>query len=154
MLRTLVALAIHEEKFLKYIDQLDRCIEGEARAGKVSQVRDLFYWFAYDAMGDFVSSRSFGMLQGQRWHWVITRFQRALSLLGPTSPVPWLVQLIMQLGPRISVLKDWFGYGRLLSEPHQGADHGTSAFSSALNGQILIPVLRRVPRALLNPLLT
>jgi tryprostatin B 6-hydroxylase len=102
------AVAQYEEKILKYIDELDACIEGDARAHKVSDVTNLFFWFGFDAMGDFVFNKSFGMLRTQEWHHIIILLQRALSLLGPFSPVPWLVQLAFHLLPRFWVLKDWF----------------------------------------------
>lgn len=66
------------------------------------------FWFGFDIMGDFVFSKSFGMLQSQSWHYIIVRLQRALSLLGPFSPAPWLIQVGFKLGPRLLVLKDWF----------------------------------------------
>jgi tryprostatin B 6-hydroxylase len=98
----------HEAKILKYVDQLDQCIETHAKANETSEVRDLFFWFGFDVMGDFVFSKSFGMLQDQKWHYIIIRLQRALSLLGPFSPTPWLIQLGFKLAPRVSVLRDWF----------------------------------------------
>ena len=59
-------------------------------------------------MGDLVFSKPFDMLQNQKWHHIIVRLQRALSLLGPFSPAPWLVQIVFKLAPRVGVLKDWF----------------------------------------------
>ncbi|KAJ3943433.1 uncharacterized protein N0V96_006358 [Colletotrichum fioriniae] len=102
------ALVQHESKILKYIEQLDICIEADAKAHVASEVRNLFFWFGFDVMGDFVFSKSFDMLHQQQWHHIIVRLQRALSLLGPFSPAPWLIQVGFKLGPRISVLKDWF----------------------------------------------
>ncbi|KAF9876190.1 cytochrome p450 [Colletotrichum karsti] len=102
------ALVQHESKILKYIEQLDQCIEANAKAKKPSEVRDLFFWFGFDVMGDFVFSKSFDMLHQQQWHHIIVRLQRALSLLGPFSPTPWLIQVGFKLAPRVGVLKDWF----------------------------------------------
>lgn len=102
------AITQYEEKILKYIEQLDSCIEVDATAHKVSDVTNLFYWFAFDAMGDFVFNKSFGMLQDREWHHIVLLLQRALSLLGPFSPVPWLLQLGLKCMPRIWILKDWF----------------------------------------------
>ncbi|KXH40889.1 cytochrome P450 [Colletotrichum simmondsii] len=102
------ALVQHESKILKYIEQLDVCIEADAKAHVASEVRNLFFWFGFDVMGDFVFSKSFDMLHQQQWHHIIVRLQRALSLLGPFSPAPWLIQVGFKLGPRTSVLKDWF----------------------------------------------
>ena len=101
-------MAQYEAKILDYIDQLDSCIEADAVAGRVSDVTNLLYRFSFDAMGDFVFNKSFGMLQNEEWHYVIKKLQSALSLLGPCSPVPWVVQLGFRLMPRVGVLKDWF----------------------------------------------
>ncbi|KAF6811049.1 cytochrome p450 [Colletotrichum sojae] len=102
------ALIQHESKILKYIEQLDSCIAADAAAGVASEVRNLFFWFGFDVMGDFVFSKSFDMLHQQQWHHIIVRLQRALSLLGPFSPAPWLIQVGFKLAPRVGVLRDWF----------------------------------------------
>ena len=102
------AVAQYEEKIPKYIDQLDSCIEADAVAQRDSDVTNLFYWFGFDAMGDFHFNESFGMLQNQEWHHIVLLLQRALSLLGPFSPVPWLVQLGFKVLSRAWILKDWF----------------------------------------------
>lgn len=103
-----LAISQYEEKILKYLDQLDSCIEADAKAGRISEISDLFYWFGFDTMGDFVFNKSFDMLRNQQWHHIIIRLQRALSLLGPLSPAPWLVQVGFKLIPPVGVLKDWF----------------------------------------------
>lgn len=59
-------------------------------------------------MGDFVFSRPFNMLSQQEWHHIVALLQRALSLLGPLSPVPWLIHIAFKLFPRVWVLRDWF----------------------------------------------
>ncbi|KAI1095731.1 cytochrome P450 [Rostrohypoxylon terebratum] len=100
-------LSFHEERVLKHIEVLDQCIQAEAKTNKVSHMKDLLYWFAFDAMGDFVMSKSFGMLQNQNWHHIVTRLGNASSLLGPLSPAPWLVQIGLKLAPSLSVVGDW-----------------------------------------------
>ncbi|KAL9118807.1 MAG: hypothetical protein Q9187_004639 [Circinaria calcarea] len=102
------ALMQYENTTLKYIDQLDRCIEADAVAHRFSDATDLFYWLGFDTMGEFVFNKSFGMLQNQQWHYIILLLQRALSLLGPFSPAPWLVQVGFKLLPRVGILRDWF----------------------------------------------
>jgi tryprostatin B 6-hydroxylase len=102
------ALLEHEAKILKYVDKLDQCIEADAKLEKVTNMRNLLLWFGFDIMGEFVFSKSFGMLEDQAWHHIIVRLQRALSLLGPLTPVPWLIHIAFNLAPRISFLKDWF----------------------------------------------
>ncbi|KAI1413310.1 cytochrome P450 [Hypoxylon sp. FL1857] len=101
------ALAQHEEKILKHIDELERRIEEDALSRKPSEVRDLFYWFGFDVMGDFIFNKSFNMLSNQEWHYIVLRLQRSLAFLGPLSPAPWLIQLGLRLGPRVWVFSDW-----------------------------------------------
>ncbi|KAL9015487.1 MAG: hypothetical protein Q9185_007120 [Variospora sp. 1 TL-2023] len=101
------ALAQHEQRIIGYVDRLDTRIEADAVDGEASNATELFYWFGFDAMGDFVLNKSFDMLHSQNTHHIIKLLQSALSLLGPCGPVPWIVQLGLRLMPRVGVLKDW-----------------------------------------------
>lgn len=105
---TKTALALHEQKITACIDELEECIAEDARNGAPSEVRDLFFWLGFDSMGDFVFNKSFDMMKNRQWHHIIVRLQSALSLLGPSSPTPWLIQIGFKLGPRVSKLRDWF----------------------------------------------
>ncbi|KAI1389100.1 cytochrome P450 [Hypoxylon trugodes] len=104
---TTKALVQHEEKILKHIDKLDQCLEKDALSRKQSEMRDLCFWFGFDAMGNFIFSKSFDMLSDRKWHSIVTRLQNALSLLGPLTPAPWLVQLGLRLSPKVWVIRDW-----------------------------------------------
>ncbi|KAJ5720411.1 uncharacterized protein N7483_008345 [Penicillium malachiteum] len=102
------ALDQYQSRLIPLIDQLERCIDGDITAEKASEMTDLLYWIGFDRMGDFIFSRTFNMLSRQKWHHVIVLLQRALSLLGPLSPLPWFLHLCFKLFPRIWILKDWF----------------------------------------------
>lgn len=104
-----LALAYHFDKILKHLDILDTAIDGDISTEKTSEMRDLFYWLGFDVMSDFVFSKSFGMLRTQNWHYMVIRLQRALSLLGPASPAPWLIQIAFRVAPRVYQIGDWFG---------------------------------------------
>lgn len=93
---------------MKYIDQLDNCIDRNVKQNKVSDMRSLLYWFGFDAMGDFVLSDPFNMLQNEEWHHILERGRNAMSLLGPLGPAAWLIQIAFKMLPRVWVLKDWF----------------------------------------------
>ena len=58
-------------------------------------------------MGEFAFARSFTILQHEKWHHAILMLRRAMSLLGPLSPVPWLAQIGFSLIPNYWVVKDW-----------------------------------------------
>jgi hypothetical protein len=59
-------------------------------------------------MGEFAFARSFGMLQDEKWHHAVIMLRKAMSLLGPLSPVPWLAQIGFSLGPHCWLVKDWY----------------------------------------------
>lgn len=59
-------------------------------------------------MGDFAFARSFDMLRDQKWHHAVLMLRRAMSLLGPLSPVPWLAQIGFSVIPNNWVVKDWY----------------------------------------------
>ncbi|KAJ5155349.1 cytochrome P450 [Penicillium capsulatum] len=97
----------YKEQILPLIDQLDNCIQTDIATCRVSEVSDLFQWLAFDRMGKFVLGKSFNMLTNQNWHHIVVRLEKALSILGFLSPVPWLVQIAFRLLPPVWLLKDW-----------------------------------------------
>ncbi|KAJ5716006.1 cytochrome P450 [Penicillium malachiteum] len=105
---TSTALKQYHERVLPFIDQLEECIQADISAGRVSETSDLFYWLGFDRMGDLIFGEAFGMLSEKKWHYIIVLLQKALSILGPMSPVPWMVQIAFHLLPRILILGDWF----------------------------------------------
>ena len=101
-------MAQYEKKLINKVDELDGCIEADAGAGRVSQLTDLFLWFNFDVMGEVVLQKSFDMLGTTQWRYIIGLLHSALSLLGPLSPVPWAVQVVFRVFPRVGILKGWF----------------------------------------------
>lgn len=102
------AISQYEERVAPHIDQLLKIMEDDVAAGCPSNIRDYMYWFGFDAMGEFVLSKSFDMLENRQPAVVIERLQRALSLLGPLTPTPWLLHLGLKVAPRVGVIRDWF----------------------------------------------
>lgn len=102
------AISQYEERVAPHIDELLKIIQDDAVTGRPSNMRDYMYWFGFDSMGEFVLSKSFGMLENRQPAVVIERLQRALSILGPLTPTPWLLHLGLRLAPRVSIIKDWF----------------------------------------------
>lgn len=48
-------------------------------------------------MGELAFSRSFGMLQSQKWHHAIGMLRKGLELVGPFTPVPWLTRIAFDI---------------------------------------------------------
>ncbi|KAL8723630.1 MAG: hypothetical protein Q9225_000073 [Loekoesia sp. 1 TL-2023] len=87
---------------------LEDHVATDAAAGKSTSVRELFSWFSFDIMGDFVFGSSFNMLQNRQSHSVILRLREALSLLGPLTPLPWLVHFGFNTAGSLPLIKNWF----------------------------------------------
>lgn len=80
-------------------------------------------------MGDFAFARSFNMLEDRDWHYAVVMLRRALSLLGPFSSVPWLVQLALSI-PFIPIVRDWNNMIAWCSHRMQERVHVSSAPNS------------------------
>ncbi|KAL8651746.1 MAG: hypothetical protein Q9210_003077 [Variospora velana] len=102
------ALAIYEERMMDYGHLLEKGISDLAQRNQPVDVCVWFYWFTFDVMGEFAFAKSFGMLQSERWHIAVVMLRKAMGLLGPLSPVPWLAQIGFNLLPWFGVIADWF----------------------------------------------
>lgn len=66
------------------------------------------YWFAFDSMGEFAFNQDFGMMRRQEWHFAVSLFRRALSLIGPFAPIAWLIRIAFAFLPWFWKIGDWF----------------------------------------------
>lgn len=105
---TTKALTNYEERMMHYGDALERGIADLAQENRPVNVSAWFYWFTFDVMGEFAFARSFGMLESERWHTAVVMLRKAMRLLGPLSPVPWLAQIGFNILPWFWVVRDWF----------------------------------------------
>ena len=83
-------------------------ISESAAAKKPVVVNEVMYWFAFDSMGEFAFNQDFGMMQRQEWHFSITLFRRALSIVGPFAPTIWLMKIGFAFLFWFGRIKDWF----------------------------------------------
>ena len=74
-----------------YADQLERLIAQHEDQPIV--VNQYFQWFAFDVIGQVAFSKDFDMLRGAQWHSAIKVLRDGMALLGPLTPVPWLISL-------------------------------------------------------------
>lgn len=105
---TTKALLQYQDRIVEYAEQLERHIAVAASTGEPVNVSSWFYWFSFDVMGEFAFARSFEMLQNEKWHEAVILLRRAMTLLGPLSPVPWLAQIGFSLIPGLWVVRDWY----------------------------------------------
>ena len=101
------ALATYEERIVEYAEVLERRIGEIAATNQPVNVSSWFYWFTFDVMGEFAFAKSFRMLQDEQWHIAVVMLRKAMRLLGPLSPVPWLAQIGFYIVPWMYVVRDW-----------------------------------------------
>lgn len=101
------ALAVYNEHIIRYTELLASRIEKLSQRGQPAVVTDWFYWYTFDVMGEFAFTRSFGMLRDEQWHVAVRMLRKAIALLGPFSPVPWLIRIGFCC-TWIPVVRDWF----------------------------------------------
>ena len=104
LMHSATALADYEDRVNTYGQQLENHIA--ATAGQPVDVSKWFCFLTFDVMGDFAFVRSFKMLEDEKWHYAVLMLRRALTLLGPLSPVPWSIQLAFSI-PLIPIVHDW-----------------------------------------------
>lgn len=104
---TSIALPFYEEQMAEHANKLDSLIGAAAEEGKAVPFSSYAYWFSFDVMGMFALSQSFNMLHDKQWHYAVTNLRRAMSILGPLSPVPWLGQIGFKFLEGYWVVKDW-----------------------------------------------
>lgn len=61
-------------------------------------------------MGHFAFSKSFDMLKSQQWHYSIQMLRSGLALVGPFTPVPWLVRIAFDI-PVLRIVRDFQAMG-------------------------------------------
>lgn len=105
---TFIALADYDDRITAYGHKLEAHIANTL--GKPVNVTQWFFFFAFDVMGEISFSRSFDMLESERFHPVLILLRNAYTILGPLSPVTWLIQLALSM-PWIPVVK---GYNTML----------------------------------------
>ncbi|KAL1864535.1 hypothetical protein Plec18167_009715 [Paecilomyces lecythidis] len=107
---TASALRSYQEVLKSKSNALDELVM--KRAGHPIIINDFFYWASWDMMGQLGFSKTFGMLQGQKWHYAIQMLRKGLTFVGPYTSVPWLVRIAFDLRILPSVrnfiqMEDW-----------------------------------------------
>ncbi|CRG88390.1 hypothetical protein PISL3812_05420 [Talaromyces islandicus] len=98
----------YQDRIAQHAQRLESIIATAASNGEVVNATECFSWFSFDVMGEFAFARSFRMLEDKEWHHAVILLRRAMRLLGPLSPVPWLAQIGFHLIPNYWVVKDWY----------------------------------------------
>ena len=101
------ALEDYEATVAEYGRRLESRIADMSANNQPVNVSLWFYWFTFDVMGIFAFARSFDMLHKEEWHVSVVMLRKAMRLLGPLSPVPWLAQIGFNLFPWLWVVRDW-----------------------------------------------
>jgi len=107
-LKKFIALIRYKERALEYVKLLEKHIATDVAASQPTGVKTLFSWFGFAVMGDFAFGNSFSVLHNKEWETTILRLREGLEVLGPLSPVPWLVQLGFNVAGFLPMNQNWF----------------------------------------------
>ena len=99
-----IALKMYEENVKKYGKELKEVVA--ENVGDPIEINTYFYWFAFDIMGYFAFSKSFGMLRNREWHSIVNMLRSGLAFVAPSTPVPWLVRIGFDI-PIIRIVRDF-----------------------------------------------
>lgn len=81
----------YRQRLVYFSDQLrERILKSN---GSPINVSELFYHFSFDVMSDLAFGESLNMLKNDENHFAVGLLQDGMDLLGPLSPVPWLVRI-------------------------------------------------------------
>ena len=85
------ALRDYERRVKYFAEQL----QGTVRQSKncTTNVSKLFYLYSFDVMSDLAFGEPLNMLTSDENHFTVRLLQDGMDLLGPLSPVPWLVRI-------------------------------------------------------------
>ncbi|KAL8752706.1 MAG: hypothetical protein Q9184_005652 [Pyrenodesmia sp. 2 TL-2023] len=87
----LTALRDYEHRLKHFALQLQQAV---GRSGQSPiNVSRLFYLYSFDVMSDLAFGEPLDMLTSDRNHFAVGLLQDGMDLLGPLSPVPWLVRI-------------------------------------------------------------
>jgi hypothetical protein len=100
------ALSGYHPKIVQYAERLDAQIQRST--GKLVDASSPIYEFSFDLMGDFAFARKpdQDVRARRRWFAAISSLQNGMALLGPLSPVPWLLHIGLSMR-WIPLIRDW-----------------------------------------------
>ncbi|KAL8952041.1 MAG: hypothetical protein Q9222_002028 [Ikaeria aurantiellina] len=100
------ALEGYNKKIISYSQRLERKVADSI--GKAVNASSLLYQFSFDLMGDFAFARHADEDDSlnKQWYSAIAALHKGMGLLGPLSPVPWLLHIGISL-PLLSIVRDW-----------------------------------------------
>ncbi|KAL8715374.1 MAG: hypothetical protein Q9220_000707 [cf. Caloplaca sp. 1 TL-2023] len=100
------ALEGYNKKIVSYSQRLERKVANSV--GQAVNASSLLYQFSFDLMGDFAFARHADEDDSlnEQWYSAIAALHKGMGLLGPLSPVPWLLHIGISL-PLLSIVQDW-----------------------------------------------
>lgn len=100
-------MACYEAQMMELAESLEKLVNASSKEKRPISFSSLAYWFSFDVMGMFALSEPFNMLHSEEWHYAISNLRQAMSLIGPLSPVPWLIQIGFRFLKGYWIVKKW-----------------------------------------------
>jgi hypothetical protein len=87
------------------VKEIQKCIDSSG--GEPVNVTDVMTWFSFDAMGEVIFGKDFGMIKDRATNPIMVQQRRALALLGPLIDVQWVVHLAFAFFPYLGKVRDF-----------------------------------------------
>lgn len=91
---------------MQYALEAESQVRQAAASKQVVDAWKLLYEFSFDIMGDFAFGRTPEMARTEEWKTAVRNLKRGMALLGPFSPVPWLLKIGFSI-PRLWIVRDF-----------------------------------------------
>ena len=101
------AITSYQDRIKQQIRVLLQTLSEDVKANRPVEMNKVLYWYAFDAMGEFAFSKDFGMMRRRKGHRILKWIRGGLSILGPFSPVMWLIRIGFACMPLMGTVSDW-----------------------------------------------
>ncbi|MCJ1402819.1 hypothetical protein MMC11_006040 [Xylographa trunciseda] len=101
---TVKALQDYEPQVWTYSQQLENMVSDSASSKRNVNVTELFSFFSFDVIADFLFGKPIGMLQTGKSHYAIDLLKQGVEVIGILAPVPWLFRVAVSIP---GMARDW-----------------------------------------------
>ena len=98
------ALQDYEPQVWTYSQELENLVSDAASLKQKVNATELFSFFAFDVIADFLFGKPIGMLQTGKSHYAIKLLKQGVEVIGILAPVPWLFRVAVSVP---GMARDW-----------------------------------------------
>ncbi|MCJ1388704.1 hypothetical protein MMC18_001553 [Xylographa bjoerkii] len=138
---TVKALQDYEPQVWTYSQQLETMVSDAAASKQKVNATELFSFFSFDVIADFLFGKPIGMLKTGKSHYAIDLLKQGVEVIGILAPVPWLFRVAVSIP---GMARDWHTFCQWsLAQLHGQSENDDLEKEEAGEGSKLKSVLGR-----------